>query len=103
MAADIGRGTTPTHNFEVDIDLTPAEAIFITYKQGSKTILEKDISSITATADTLTVELTQEDTLVFKANKDVEMQIRARFLDGHAIKSNIMVTDVSRVLKEGVI
>ena len=51
----------------------------------------------------LEVELSQEDTLAFKQTKDVEIQIRARFLDGHAIKSNIMVTDVSKVLKEGVI
>lgn len=103
MANDIGRGTTPTHKFEVDVDLTQAEVIYITYKQGSKVIIEKDISSITVTDDMLEVELSQEDTLAFKQTKDVEIQIRARFLDGHAIKSNIMVTDVSKVLKEGVI
>ena len=35
------RGTTPTHIFLTDIDLTDAEVIYLTYQMNGKTIMEK--------------------------------------------------------------
>ena len=97
------RGTTPTHEFVVDVDMTSATAIYITYKQRDKVILEKNIDDITVTDTKLMVTLTQEETLMFSVNNNVEIQIRAKLDTGEAIASNIIKTSAQKVLKEGVI
>lgn len=97
------RGTTPTHTFTTDIDLTDAEVIFITYEQSGKAVMEKTADDLTITADSLTVKLTQEETLAFVLGKPVDMQIRARFADGTAVASQVMRTNADVILKEGVI
>lgn len=96
------RGTTPLNIFTVDADLTTAEVIYITYKQGCQVVIEKDIDEIEVTADKLTVRLSQEDTLKFDY-REVEIQIRARYPDETAIASNIIKTTVEHILKDGVI
>lgn len=97
------RGTTPTNTFNVDIDLTDAEVVYITYQQRHSTVIERSKSEIDITPTALTVQLTQEETLRLAANISVVIQIRARFSDGTAVASNIIQTDVQTVLKSGVI
>lgn len=97
------RGTTPTHTFTTDIDLTDAEVIFITYEQDGAPVMEKTKEDLAITAESLTVKLTQEETLAFELGKPVEMQIRARFADGTAVASQVMRTNADVILKEGVI
>lgn len=125
------RGTTPTNVFNVDIDLTNAIAIYITYRQPRKLVaFEKSIHDIEVSPTSLSVKLTQEDTLKLKINKlpfpitktvsytnangnteslmeddsdVVEIQIRAKFADGTAVASEIIKTTVEEILKEGVI
>lgn len=96
------RGTTPTNTFDVDVDLRQASVIYITYSHLGKTVVEKEISDITIEENTLTVQLTQDETLAFPKG-EIEIQIRARFPEGLAIASNIIKTTASRILKEGVI
>lgn len=97
------RGTTPTHIFDTDISLVSAQEIYVTYVQGD-TRLEKTIEDVKVTDDTLELELTQEETLMFAAdNYKAQVQIRAKFPDGTAVASNIMHMIVSPILKEGVI
>lgn len=97
------RGTTPTNTFNVDIDLTDAEVIYITYQQRNSTVIERSTDEIDITSTALTVQLTQEETLRLAANISVAIQIRARFSDGTAVASNIIQTEVQTVLKSGVI
>lgn len=94
------RGSTPTNTFEVDLDLTGA-TVFITYRQNGKTILEKS-EDVVITAEALTVELSQEDTLAF-ADGPCEIQIRYVFPNGKADASNIITATAERILKDGVI
>ena len=96
------RGTTPTNTFTVDTDLTTAVAVFVTYRQGGQVLVEKSIDDLTITSTAVEVTLTQEDTLAF-AQGTVQMQIRAKFGDGAAIASNIIVAPVDQILKDGVI
>lgn len=96
------RGTTPTNTFDVDVDLRQASVIYITYAQGGRTVIEKEISDITIEETTLSVQLTQQETLAL-GKGEVEIQIRAKFPEGLAIASNIIKTPASRILKEGVI
>lgn len=97
------RGTTPTNVFTTDLDLTEADVVYITYKQGEKTVIEKTKDEITVEAEQITVELTQEDTLMLKSPSPVGIQIRARFADGTAVASNVMTASVEQILKDGVI
>ena len=97
------RGTTVENTFTTDIDLTEAEVIFITYKQKNRKVIEKSIDDIDVSTDSLVVTLTQADTLAFSAGTPVEVQIRARFVSGSAVASNVMTTTVDKILKEGVI
>ena len=96
------RGTTPTHTFSTDISLVGAEVLFVTYKQLTKTVLEKTVRDVTIKEDSVEVTLTQQETLRFKEG-DVEMQIRARMPDESAWVSNIMHTTTEKLLKGGVI
>ena len=102
--SSIGRGTTPTNKFNVSMDLTEATVLYITYAQLGKTVIEKTLDDVTEiTADSVSVKLTQEDTLLFKASAQVEIQIRAGFggENGDRVRSNIMVADVEKILKDG--
>lgn len=95
------RGTTPTNTFSSDVDLTGA-TVFVDYEQKNRIIIEKTGSDLTVTAEAVTLELTQEDTLAFRSG-EVLIQIRAVFPDGTAIASNIIRTTAERIIKNGVI
>lgn len=99
----IPRGTTPTHYFDVEIDLTNTEVLYLTYTQGSKIIVEKEKPDLTVTAEEVSVTLTQEETLAFSDKQIVEMQFRGRYPDGTAVESDIIEAEVGRILKDGVI
>lgn len=95
------RGTTPTHVFETDVDLTGAEEIYITYKQGS-TVVEKVMADCDVTAESVSVNLTQAETLLFREGGfRAQVQIRVKFPDGSALASNIIPIDISPILKQG--
>lgn len=96
------RGTTPLNTFNVPIDLRDAEVIYITYKQEDTVVFEKVKDDLTITETSLSVRLTQEETIALK-ERPVKIQIRARFADGTAVKSVVMTASVDELLKEGVI
>lgn len=93
--------TTPTNTFDVDIDLTECEVIFLTYQQAGVTLFEKTKEDMTITEDTVTVKLTQAETGLFNPKLDVEMQFRVKYPDGSAFACNKMCADVQEVLKQG--
>jgi len=103
MADIIGRGTTPTNTFTVPIDLTGAVEMKIYYAQLGRVIFEKTLPDITVSSTKLITTLTQQETLRLKDTEPVEIQIRARMPNGSAPESDIIVTDVGRVLKDEVI
>ena len=95
------RGTTPTNTFASDVDLTGAEVMYITYKQAGKTVIEKTLPDVTFGEDSFSVDLTQEETLRFNSQQEVEIQVRVKFMGDEAIASNIIKTTVGRILKDG--
>ena len=103
------RGTTPTHTFTLPDDLTSAtiSALYITYAQGSKTVLEKTISDVTINGGVITCTLTQADTLKFEVLAQhcgcdkVAIQVRMKTSDGTAMAPDIMRIPVQDVLKDG--
>ena len=96
------RGTTPTITYNVDVDLTSAVELYVTLKQGGIVMVEKEIEDTEITDKTITITLTQEETLKLDPGQ-VLMQIRAKMPEGTALASNIMTGDVEAILKNGVI
>ena len=94
------RGTTCKHTFRTNLDLTNA-TIFVTYQQGKSIILEKTGNDLVVQARKITVNLTQEDTLSFAANMNVNIQIRYILEDGTADASNVISINVQDVIKDG--
>lgn len=100
------RGTTPTLTFRIkdeNIDFDKFEQIWITIK-GRNNEITKDIDSVEIDAEnrTLSIELTQEETLSFNTI-DVQVQMRVLDTDGRAFASRIFNTRMNALLKGGVI
>lgn len=95
------RGTTPTHYFDTSIDLTPAEVIWLTYEQDECIVMNKTKEDLEVTPEQICVTLTQKETLAFKERGAVKIQARVRFPNEKAVASNIITTDVERILKGG--
>lgn len=104
------RGTTPTLTFHVKdetLDLDQIVDIWITFKTKAG-VSPKEITfgmedvAIDAQERTITLNLTQEDTLEF-TNSNMVVQLRVKFDNDMAYASNIMDIDIRHILKEGVI
>lgn len=124
----IVRGTTPYHNFVLPMATSDIEAVYVTYLQNNKVILDKGIDDIeladmetdtdNASVEslseeetqysTVTIHLTQEDTLKFHfypaAEKNIAViQIRVLDINGEAYASDPIKERIFGVLKDGVI
>lgn len=100
------RGTTPTHIFETNVDLTHAAAVYVTYSQGkcNKVVLEKGIDDLKIVAGVVEVSLSQADTLKFDDTcPTARAQVRALLPDGTALATDKIPLSVRGILKDGVI
>ena len=97
------RGTTPTHTFENDLDISIIKELYITYKQNNRTIVEKTKDNCTITNGIISVKLSQSDTLKLSAKYDCDIQIRVKTTEENAPVSEIVTVKVVDVLKDGVI
>ena len=99
-------GTTPTKPFVVDADLSGLK-IYLTFKNGNNLLTKTDDDlSIEYEEDktTITAILTQEETLRFKPNTTVEIQVRAVDASGYpAVATTVASESVSRILLNGVL
>ena len=98
------RGTTPTLNFKFrynlgDLNIT---AFYLTFTQSREVKLEKSMEELEISGDTVTVHLTQEETLKLEPNIAVYIQARIK-VDEKAYATNIIRTSLNAILKEGVI
>lgn len=98
------RGTTPTLNFKFKYNLEELNitAFYLTFKQNEEIKLEKSIDELEISGDTVTINLTQEETLSLDSNNVVYIQARIK-VDGKAYATNIIKTSLESILKEGVI
>lgn len=96
------RGTTQELTFILP-EAISIEVLYITFCQKEKTVLEKTLADVEVNENTITLQLSQLDTLQFCSKHAVYIQLRIRDTDGNALKSDTFRTDVDDVLKEGVI
>jgi hypothetical protein len=97
------RATTPTHEYELDIDTSIISQIRITYSQDDKVIITKKDNDVEFVGNVAKVRLTQEETNLFKADKNVEIQIRVLTLGNDAPASDIMRIPCERILDDEVL
>ena len=95
------RGTTPTLVFTLPFDCSNITRLNIAFAQNEIVILEKTLEDCTVDGKTLSVTLTEEDTLLFDCHKRcVEIQLRVACSESR-LASKIIKTSVDRILKDG--
>lgn len=97
------RGSTPTHTFQLPIPASSLTKIRITYSQFDHKVLEKTEKDVTSEENTIKVTLTQEETLKFKKDKDVRIQLKVLNTLGAVLPSRIFMVPVEDVLNEEVL
>ena len=98
------RATTPTHSFELPFDYEQfVGKILITYKQGNNIILEKTENDISFSGNTVSFELTQEETNLFNGEMIVDIQVRVLTKGGEALASDTWHKTVIEVLNDKVL
>ena len=93
------QGTTPTIQITInDIDLNEMQNIYVVFEQNGY-ILKKESSDLEIEGNTISVSLSQEETLNFKEGT-CNIQLRMITKGGVAIASPIKTTKVYRVLNK---
>lgn len=110
------RGTTPTITIRCDMDVALLEAIWVTfcvvrkgiYNAENQVEITKEMGEdgMDVNGETITVSLTQAETLLLgsldpERKQTVEVQVRARAVDGRAYASQVMTTSICRILRDG--
>lgn len=99
----ISTGCTCKNTFRFPYTEEEVTAIYITYQQNDETIVEKTIDNCTFADGTVSVKLTQEESLKFDEDAIVRIQIRCRLTNGAVTKSNILKSHTDKILKKGII
>lgn len=94
------RGTTPTLTFTLPFDSAELTVCSIAFAQGDTVVLEKTLSDCQRAGRTLSVTLTERDTLRFDCNKNVKIQLRCGCGEAR-LASQIISANVERILKDG--
>lgn len=97
------RGTTPTLTFTTPYEADQIESGFITFKQRGAIVLDIAMSddSVTVGNQSISVTLTQEQTLAMTTADTCKIQIRAILTGGKAVASSIVEDTVCPILKDG--
>ncbi len=97
------RGTTRTVSFTLPFEADRLAEAWITLSQQGEVVLNKELKDCTREGNTVSVVLTQEETLRLKEGSSTEIQLRVRTLAGDAMASRIHSVATGRILKDGVI
>lgn len=96
------RGTTPTHIFKIPFSSDALKEIRILYSQNNKIVLEKKTNDCEIVDGSITVHLTQEETLKFVSYHDAYIQMRVLLKDGSSLASKVHRVRVDYVLSDEV-
>jgi hypothetical protein len=98
------RLTTPTHIFELPFDADIIDKIRLVYAQNDNIILCKEINDCECTGQTVTVQLSQEETAKFDCKRNyAEIQAHILTVDGKSLVSNVLRVSVEKCLDTGVL
>lgn len=97
------RGTAPIHTFTLPVDASQVAKLRVNYAQQGQLLLVKTEQDGTLDGFKLRVKLTQEDTLTFRCNVDVEIQLDVLTVAGDPLRSKIQRVSVDRCLNSEVL
>lgn len=97
------QGTTPTHIFRLPIDAAVIAEVRITYEQLGKTMIEKTEKDVQMTGYTITLGLSQEETLRLNHRALVRLQVKVLTTDGQVMASKIRNIQVDEILSTEVL
>lgn len=108
MATPI-RGTTPVNVFflydseDKPIDVSLIEDFTVTYVENGAKKLEKRKTDCFMEENCIKVLLSQADTLLFKDDTLIEVQIKAKFTDSNVYATEIVKTSFKKILNEEIL
>lgn len=76
---------------------------YITFAQDGSVVIDKALADCTCAGSTVTLHLTQEETLKLSQNTRTELQMRVRTTGGEALATRVYTVPTERILKDGVI
>lgn len=97
------RGTTPTLKFILPFDAGLLKEAWITLGQDNEEIVNKTLSDCTTDGTTLSVLLTQSDTLALSHEYRTYVQLRVLLTDGTALASKTFKMRTNYIIRNGVI
>lgn len=102
--SEIPRGADHELEFELDLDLTEVQIVWVTFSQNGFKRFRKETEDLEPVdIHTLKVHLTQEDTILLKPKRKVSIQIKFMNTDGTVDVTEIIRRDVSELLDEDII
>ena len=97
------QGTTPTIIFNLPFEVSTIENCEVYFGQNNTLLVTKGYNDCILSGTTLTVKLTQSDTLQFDPEEKLQIQARFRYSDGTAEATNITKIKVVDLLSESII
>lgn len=97
----IRQRTTPTHTFELPFDTSSIAELEISYKQNGVVKLVKGLSDVTLDGNTISLQLTEAETVAFYENGNVGIQVWIRDASGLALLSDIFSTSIYPAQNKG--
>lgn len=95
------RGTTPKFTFTLPIEASTITVLDITFRQ-SNVEMHKGLTDCVLSGKTLTVTLTEEETLSLRSISAFPLEIQLRVgVDDVRMASQIFKVQVERILKDG--
>ena len=85
------------------VDPSNYSAILVTFQQGGVNLVEKTENDVTLTSTSVIVKLTQSETALFEAKKNMYMQIRCYESDYNAPGSKVWTIPVEAALNDEVL
>ena len=98
------RGTTPINTFILPsyIDTSEIAEVMVIYSQNDVELFHKDTAECAVAGNEISVRLTQEETLSFDHNINLEIEVWIKTNGGDVLGSYTINTDVEKCLRNGV-
>jgi hypothetical protein len=97
------RGTTPTHTFTLPFETKDVTKVRVIYAQRDMVKIVKKESDAELQGNTITVRLTQTETLKLNDNLKTDIQVRVLTGDGNSFVSDIITVSTERCLTDEVL
>ena len=96
------RGTTPTLTFKIPIQTGQITALSVAIKQDGVLRLDKGLEDVTMDGDTISLTLTEDETLALRASENMPLRVQLRVGVGDTrMASQVFEMTVDEILRDG--